>query len=64
MKDKRIELKSCPCCGGEASLVHTPYPINNGVYYVYCKECLIRTRPRRNKDTVIETWNRRVNENE
>lgn len=58
------ELKPCPFCGGEASLVrrkqvcgHWPH---GGTFYVHCKNCLITTQPRRNAENVIAAWNRRA----
>ena len=64
----KIELKPCPFCGGEASLVKrklkTGFYPSGGTYYVHCKNCLITTQPRSKKEPVIEIWNRRTGENE
>lgn len=59
------ELKQCPFCGGNAKLVkrklRTGFYPSGGTYYVHCAECLITTQPSKNAEIVIETWNRRVN---
>lgn len=58
------ELKPCPFCGGNAVLIQrafkTGFYPSGGTYYVHCKSCLITTQPRRKKEPVIETWNRRA----
>lgn len=63
MEDK-IELKSCPYCGGEAKLIKRKFKAGlfpvGGTYYVHCKSCLIQTQPRNKKEIVIEIWNRRI----
>lgn len=58
-----VVLKPCPFCGGEAKLikrkVRTSFYMGGGTYYVHCKNCLITTQPRNNKEIVITTWNNR-----
>jgi len=53
-----IELKPCPFCGGKAEIM--------GVTYVYieCPDCGVKTRGYRDEEDAIETWNRRVGEDE
>ena len=36
--DKRIELKPCPFCGGEANFVHESRDYDD-VFYIECTEC-------------------------
>lgn len=59
------ELKPCPFCGGEAVLIKrklkTEFYPSDGSYYAHCKKCIITTQPRKNAESVIEAWNRRVN---
>ena len=61
-------LKYCPFCGAEAKLVKRKFKVgfypSGGTYYVHCKKCLITTQPRTNAESVIEAWNRRMNDAE
>lgn len=61
--DKKIELKPCPFCGGEAVLVKTNQSFANA-YSVCCSDKFCRGRafkPVRAEHIAIEAWNRRVN---
>jgi Lar family restriction alleviation protein len=49
------ELKPCPFCGGEAMERKS-----NKLYYVFCKNCSVKTVDSITKDAAIEAWNRRV----
>lgn len=50
------ELKKCPFCGGEATLVHGLCELDN---YVVCQKCLSRTKVFNTKESAIKTWNTR-----
>ena len=56
-----IKLKSCPFCGGRASLT----PISRrAIAYVICKRCLAQTSPQYGDECearAIDLWNKRVN---
>ena len=60
------ELKPCPFCGGEASLIKRKFKVgfypSGGTYYVHCKVCLVTTQPRQKSEDVIKVWNRRAND--
>jgi Lar family restriction alleviation protein len=47
--------KPCPFCGGEAMERKS-----NKLYYVFCKNCSVKTVDSITKDAAIEAWNRRV----
>lgn len=49
------ELKPCPFCGGEAMERKS-----NKLYYVFCKNCSVKTVDSITKDAAIEAWNGRV----
>ena len=54
------ELKNCAHCGGKAEL---DYCYNDGTaysFYIICDECKIHTIDYRDKEEVIEVWNKRV----
>lgn len=59
------ELRECPFCGGEAEIfAYDPYDGYQGnltVYLVRCTKCGVELT-REKKDTAIETWNRRAND--
>lgn len=50
------ELKNCPFCGGEATLVHGICELDN---YVVCQKCLSKTKVFNTKESAIKTWNTR-----
>ena len=60
----KTELKPCPFCGGEATLV--AYGVNREYEVVQCLECGARTRLFNPEifrgGNAIEAWNRRVND--
>lgn len=66
---KKIELKSCPFCGGRAAMRQFANPKN--WYFVECADCYCRTdgykhnhvegTDEENKMANAEVWNRRVN---
>ena len=56
------ELKPCPFCGGEAEIEMDDSWYWN--YHVFCQECKIGTDCYETADEAIETWNRRVGEQE
>ena len=56
-------LKSCPFCGGEASLI----PILDGskdgtvkCYFVICDDCYSQTNDFSTKKEATDAWNKRV----
>ena len=57
-----VKLKKCPMCGHSARVWHTA----NDMYYVACMgdKCLVGTIKSESMEKVIESWNRRVGENE
>ena len=62
--DRRLILKPCPCCGGQATVVkasgrsvlHTPYWSG----YVKCKSCKLSTPMLKSPGAVERVWNRRA----
>ena len=63
MSDRRLPLKLCPCCGGEATVVkqsgrsvlHTSYWSG----YAKCKTCKLMTPMCKSPGAVERIWNRR-----
>lgn len=61
------ELKPCPFCGGEAALRvaseiwHSGGQVEIGGWKAACQECGIETALE-NRETAVEKWNRRINE--
>jgi len=53
---KKIKLKPCPFCGGEAEL----YQTWTGDYCVQCNKCGATTLHKRDANIVVGDWNRRV----
>lgn len=54
-----IELKPCPFCGGEASLITIS---SDNRYFAVCDDCDNRTNECFEVEEAIEAWNRRVSE--
>lgn len=54
MKNKSIELKACPCCGGVAEL-H-----GQKTFYVECWNCALATDKYVCPQFAAEAWNRRT----
>jgi Lar family restriction alleviation protein len=50
------KLKPCPFCGGEAK-IHNTY---DGMFQIECTNCFARVFYDRTKKSVINRWNRRV----
>ena len=50
------KLKPCPFCGGEAHLMHDGH-------WISCEGCQAESGYRPTRETAIEAWNRRVEEN-
>lgn len=57
-KNKTIELKPCPFCGGEAEVDY--YYDDYFSFRIYCKECGIEAFSDVSRDEVIKKWNKRV----
>lgn len=60
-----VKLKSCPFCGGEATLVETPYiPFPDSrtqyPYQIYCTDCFCGTDDMADEEECIRRWNRRA----
>lgn len=55
----KINLKSCPFCGGRVEIVTG---LLKGVTMIHCKQCGSLTSFQNNEavDKAIEMWNRRV----
>ena len=65
------ELKTCPCCGGEALYVHTSHVgrhsigksiLDLGGVAVECKKCGLITQGYMSKEKALDARNRRVTE--
>lgn len=54
MKNKCIELKACPCCGGVAEL-H-----GQKTFYVECRKCALATDRYVRPQFAASAWNRRT----
>ena len=54
------KLKSCPFCGGEASVYQAGYMYSAPQYYIFCDECGCETPVFNTEQDAIEAWNRRV----
>lgn len=54
MKNKSIELKACPCCGGTAKL------LGQRTFYVECRNCALATDRYARPQLAAEAWNRRT----
>jgi len=53
-------LKPCPFCDGEADIFNT-YLFGGGRgYYITCAECSVETHINPDKQPVIDSWNKRV----
>lgn len=52
----KTELKRCPFCGGTEIIVDN----DQGLYFVYCEQCVCQTTLYRDKENAIEAWNRRT----
>lgn len=62
---KAPDMKPCPCCGGEAKLDSYPGSefTGSGTYHcVRCSVCYIRTCDFSSANRAVETWNRRMND--
>lgn len=57
------KLKPCPFCGGEAFLDDRADGCY-GVYSVFCRECLASLKSYLKKEDAIESWNKRVVQND
>lgn len=51
------ELKPCPFCGGKAEII--PLMVINAKY-IQCKNCRISSEVSDNDKTLVELWNRRI----
>ena len=51
------ELKPCPFCGGEASMIKVDYVRGNT--YCYCTECKAKSPYCLTREEAINAWNRR-----
>lgn len=56
MKNKSIELKACPCCGGAAEL-H-----GQRTFYVECQKCFLATDRYARPQLAASAWNLRTKE--
>lgn len=58
---KKIELKPCPFCGGEADLSDTAVRTKQGkkLWSVECMECGV-ILDRESREDALEAWNNRV----
>lgn len=57
-------LKTCPFCGGEPTIWHTP-TLGSGFYgrenpEPYSIRCCVITRDYESKEKITEFWNRRI----
>lgn len=63
------ELKTCPCCGGETTIVQEHnYSIDDSdeLRWIECDKCGLRTREfsEKNEQEMIDTWNKRMGDND
>ncbi len=56
MKNKSIELKACPCCGGTAKL------LGQRTFYVECQKCFLATDRYARPQFAASAWNLRTKE--
>ena len=58
-RERTVELKPCPFCGGkDTGTLTTSY---DGYWYaVFCENCMAQTRKCRQEKDAIEAWNRRA----
>ena len=67
MNGSEIKLKSCPFCGGVATLLHGGAGTLRSFVYVKCNYCGVTTKEifvdaaYCANDKAVETWNRRAN---
>lgn len=63
---KNERLKSCPMCGGVATIFTNIFPAQNEAvissYEVFCTRCQLTTRRYNEEKYAIEAWNRRLND--
>lgn len=55
----KIELKSCPFCGGKA---HIDSWVTVNKWYVYCEKCGTIGHDATERKDAIDAWNRREKE--
>ena len=53
--ERSSELLPCPFCGGEAHIITAA-----GESWALCDECKASTEAHTNRQSAIDTWNRRV----
>ena len=62
---KEIELRECPCCGGEAEFGQTNFTQTKGSVLIYCTSCDLRTNIFDEsldycaKEEAAKVWNKR-----
>lgn len=55
------ELKSCPFCGGHASIAEAECEdFDDKLFVVWCEDCGVGTPASEDPQIVSELWNRRV----
>ena len=53
---RETRLKPCPICGGKAKI----YSAYDGSFCIQCPDCTLTSKYSKDKNAVIEHWNRRI----
>ena len=63
VREKLIDLKPCPFCGGEADVIEHLFHRLDSSYGLQCKKCKAETYQfYESEEKAIEAWNRRAGE--
>ena len=63
VREKLVDLKPCPFCGGEADVIEHLFYEHDSLYGLQCKKCKAKTYLfYESEEKAIEAWNRRAGE--
>ena len=63
VREKLVDLKPCPFCGGEADVIEHLFHGLDSSYGLQCKKCKAETYQfYKSKEKAIEAWNHRAGE--